>query len=202
MRLLDLMDAEPDIELRYGFHRILALISGPGLGPGGRPHPAARAARGIGRVLRDPSVCFLDRELPPPARSRPSSAGSSSDELVRMTTARKRGPRALCASGGGITGLYFEMGALKCLVRLPPAGSPERLRHVLRDQRRGGPDRDPRQRILDGRVHGRDRGARRASGSRRSSLSLLKVSHLNLGEPRDAVRERPAGLRHDGGATS
>ena len=31
-----------------------------------------------------------------------------------MTLHRHTGDVALCASGGGITGLYFELGALKC----------------------------------------------------------------------------------------
>ena len=31
-----------------------------------------------------------------------------------MTLHQPAGEVALCASGGGITGLYFELGALKC----------------------------------------------------------------------------------------
>jgi predicted acylesterase/phospholipase RssA len=121
MRLLDLMDAEPDIELRYGFHRILALISG---------HDSAQVddlirrlgSRGIGHVLRDPTVCYLDSScsrLPSPA----DFGQLVVDDLVRMTTAGKKGSRALCASGGGITGLYFELGALKCLADCLPPGA-------------------------------------------------------------------------------
>ena len=121
MRLLDLMDAEPDIELRYGFHRILALISG---------HDSAQVddlirrlgSRGIGHVLRDPSVCYLDSRcsrLPAPAEFGQLVV----DELVRMTTGGNKGLRALCASGGGITGIYFEMGALKCLADCLPPGA-------------------------------------------------------------------------------
>jgi predicted acylesterase/phospholipase RssA len=121
MRLLDLMDAEPDIELRYGFHRVLALVSGP---DSIRVDDLIRrlGARGVGRVLRDPSVCYLDRRcshLPPPG----DLGRLLADEIVRMTTARKVGQQALCASGGGITGLYFEMGALKCLSDCLPKGA-------------------------------------------------------------------------------
>ncbi|MRR11926.1 patatin-like phospholipase family protein, partial [bacterium] len=121
MRLLDLMDAEPDIELRYGFHRILALISG---------HDSAQVddlirrlgSRGIGHVLRDPTVCYLDSSCPRLAS--PADFGQLVvNELVRLTTAGKKGSRALCASGGGITGLYFEMGALKCLADCLPQGA-------------------------------------------------------------------------------
>ena len=121
MRLLDLMDAEPDIELRYGFHRILALISGP---DSSRVDELIRrlGARGVGRVLRDPSVCYLDRKCP--RLPQPADLGRLvADEILRMTTARRVGQRALCASGGGITGLYFEMGALKCLSDCLPKGA-------------------------------------------------------------------------------
>ena len=121
MKLLDLMDEEPDIELRYGFHRILALISGP---DSGRVDDLIRrlGSRGIGRVLRDPSVCFLDHDCP----RLPEHAEFGrlvTDEIVRMTTSRKVGRRSICASGGGITGLYFEMGALKCLADCLPPGA-------------------------------------------------------------------------------
>ena len=121
MRLLDLMDEEPDIELRYGFHRILTLISGP---DSTRVDDLIRrlGSRGVGRVLRDPSVCFLDRRCP----HLPESVDFGrlvSSEIVRMTTTRKVGQSALCASGGGITGLYFEMGAVKCLSDCLPPGA-------------------------------------------------------------------------------
>ncbi len=120
-RLLDLMDAEPDVELRYGFHRVLALLSGPD--PVRVDELIRRlGARGVGRVLRDPTVCVHDRRCP----RLPTAAGLGrlvAGEIVRMTTARKVGSRALCASGGGITGLYFEMGALKCLADCLPPGA-------------------------------------------------------------------------------
>ncbi len=121
MRLLDLMDAEHDVELRYGFHRVLALISGR---DSARVDDLIRrlGSRGIGHVLRDPSVCYLDpgcSRLPAPA----DFGKLVADELVRMTTVGKKGSRALCASGGGITGLYFEMGALKCLSDCLPPGA-------------------------------------------------------------------------------
>ncbi len=121
MRLLDLMDAEHDIELRYGFHRILALISGR---DSAQVDDLIRrlGSRGIGHVLRDHSVCYLDSacsRLPAPA----DFGRLVVDELVRMTIALRKGSTALCASGGGITGLYFEMGALKCLADCLPPGA-------------------------------------------------------------------------------
>lgn len=121
MKLLDLMDAEQDVELRYGFHRVLALVSGADSLP---VDDLVRrlGARGVGRVLRDPTFCRHD-----PACARLPKADEFgrlvADEIVRMTTTRKVGQRALCASGGGITGIYFEMGALKCLSDCLPPGA-------------------------------------------------------------------------------
>ena len=34
---------------------------------------------------------------------------------VDLTSSRRIGKTAICASGGGITGIYYEMGVLKCL---------------------------------------------------------------------------------------
>ncbi len=126
LALLDAMDAEPDIERRYGFHRVCVLVSGAD------PYEVDRriatlGARGVGRVLRDPTVVpdLGAGFLPPGAGgplpdgflvpSRAAFAGRVLHEMVRLTQRREAGKVALCASGGGITGLYFEMAALKCL---------------------------------------------------------------------------------------
>ncbi|MBW1758651.1 MAG: patatin-like phospholipase family protein, partial [Deltaproteobacteria bacterium] len=58
-QLLKALDHAEDVEQRYGFHRIVVLIS--------------------------------------------------------LTSSRRIGKTAICASGGGITGIYYEMGVLKCL---------------------------------------------------------------------------------------
>ncbi len=178
MRLLDLMDDEHDVELRYGFHRILALISGQ---DSARVDELIRrlGARGIGRTLRDPSICFLDRKcrhLPPPV----DFGRLVSDELVRMTTTRKKGQTALCASGGGITGLYFEMGAIKCLSDCLPPGALNAFDMyfgisagaVLTGILANGYSMDEFMASIAG--HGTERLPN-------VSLSLLKVSHIKLG---------------------
>ena len=121
LRLLDLMEEEHDVERRYGFHRILTMISGRD------PMEIDRmittlGARGVGRVVRDFSTCHLDadcRRLPSVGRF----GRTILEEIVRMTTTRKAGKIALCASGGGVTGIYFEMGALKCLDDCLPPGA-------------------------------------------------------------------------------
>ena len=64
--------------------------------------------------LRDESECPIQgpcKQLP----SKPEMAASVLREIASMTLRRRVGDMALCASGGGITGFYFEMGALKCL---------------------------------------------------------------------------------------
>ena len=121
LRLLDLMDEEHDVERRYGFHRILVMLSGPDPVEVDRMI-AALGGRGISHVIRDTSVCNLDAScsrLPQPAKF----CRLVVDELIRMAGSRRTGRVALCASGGGITGIYFEMGALKCLDDCLPPGA-------------------------------------------------------------------------------
>jgi predicted acylesterase/phospholipase RssA len=112
LRLLDAMDREPDIERRYGFHKILALVSGDEA-PEVDARIATLGARGVGRVLRDMAACHLNpacHHLPP----RHAFARHVLDLMVQMAQHRAGGKTALCLSGGGLTGLYFELGALKC----------------------------------------------------------------------------------------
>jgi NTE family protein len=108
MALLDAMD-EVDVEERFGFHRILVLVSGP---DGDRVDRliAALGARGVGRVLRLPSG------------GHESFGRLVLDEAIRMMFHHRVGRRALCLAGGGITGIYFELGALKCLDDCLPSG--------------------------------------------------------------------------------
>ena len=113
MALLDGMEQAPDVEARYGFHRVVVLVSGMG-GDGVDQLIAAFGARRVGRVIRDASdgPC-LDGPAAP--HRNPAFFRLVADEAMRIMLASRRGKRALCASGGGITGIYFEMGVLKCL---------------------------------------------------------------------------------------
>lgn len=104
LRLLQQMDTTEDLEQRYGFHRIMVLVSGPDHDRVDRLI-AALGAHGVGRVLRqrrqdDPEPAFVGRAM---------------GEVMRMIGDRRSGLRALCAAGGGITGIYYELGALKCI---------------------------------------------------------------------------------------
>ena len=108
-QLLEALDHAEDVEQRYGFHRIVVLVSGPDMG---RLDDliVELGAVGVRYVLRQ------DFQEGVPAWS--------SDEVfaervlrcaVELTSSRRIGKTAICASGGGITGIYYEMGVLKCL---------------------------------------------------------------------------------------
>jgi len=100
-QLLDVLDHPADPEIRSGFHRIIALIDGNG--EAADRQLARLAARGVGLVLRQ--------------RSRSDSAFErrAGRRTMDLVLDRHRGKVAICAAGGGITGIYFEIGALKCL---------------------------------------------------------------------------------------
>jgi predicted acylesterase/phospholipase RssA len=108
-RLLRELDHADDVEQRYGFHRIVVLVSGP---------DASRlddliielGAVGVRHVLRQD----FRRDL-----SAWSSDPNFGERVLRyaidLTSSRRIGKAAICAAGGGTTGIYFEMGVLKCL---------------------------------------------------------------------------------------
>ncbi len=107
--LIQSLDAVPDIDLRFGFHRIGLLVSD---GDHAALEPALLrfGAQGIRIAWRarlyDPK--FMYRVL---------------DEIVRTVHGRRVGKKALCLSGGGTTGMYFELGVLKCLQDCLPEGA-------------------------------------------------------------------------------
>ena len=104
---LDALDAVADIEDRFGFHRILVLVSGA-------PSPRTDAlilglgARGVGRVLRD-------ELFQGPDATDPAWGARFLEAAQEALSDRRPGGRALCAAGGGITGIFFELGVMKCL---------------------------------------------------------------------------------------
>jgi predicted acylesterase/phospholipase RssA len=108
-QLLQALDHEDDVEQRYGFHRIVVLISGP---------DSSRlddlivelGAVGVRYVLRQD----FRPDVPAWSSDRPF-AQRVLQTAVELTSSRRIGKTAICASGGGITGIYFEMGVLKCL---------------------------------------------------------------------------------------
>jgi predicted acylesterase/phospholipase RssA len=108
-QLIEALDHAEDVEQRYGFHRIVVLVSGP---------DASRlddlivelGAVGVRHVLRQE----FDQDVPAWSSDEPFA-----ERMLRcavdLTSSRHIGKTAICASGGGITGIYFEMGVMKCL---------------------------------------------------------------------------------------
>ena len=110
---LDALGGDHDIETRYGFHRVITLLRGAN--PERVDQMIANLGkRGVGKVLRDASACSLCQDADRTPRKNRFSQ-TLLDELIRMLSPRTRGKFAVCAAGGGITGLYFELGALKCV---------------------------------------------------------------------------------------
>ncbi len=110
--LLSDLDHADDLEQRYGFHRILVLLSGPD------SDRIDTLIAELGRL----GVQHVLRERRPDGDYRPSEDEESTRFALRvleraaaLMADRHPGSSALCASGGGITGIYFEVGALKCL---------------------------------------------------------------------------------------
>jgi len=107
--LLTELDHSEDVEQRYGFHRIVVLTSGPD-SHGVDQLIVELGSVGIRHVIRQ------DFSADAPAWSSDIPFGERVlRHAAELTQARKIGKTAICASGGGITGIYFEMGVLKCL---------------------------------------------------------------------------------------
>ncbi len=115
-RVLEALDNSDDVEARYGFHRIVALVGERGDTSRWQPSPdefvAELGARGVRRISRqkrrESGGAFLKRAI---------------CDTLTLICGRRLGQTALCSSGGGITGIYFELGALKCLEDALGAGS-------------------------------------------------------------------------------
>lgn len=107
--LLTALEKPPDPDLRFPSHRILALLGGRD-GFEADQLIARLARRGVGRVVRDHSACVHAG----PALHR-AFAEHVLDAARQMLGEHAPGRSALCLAGGGTTGIYFELGALKCL---------------------------------------------------------------------------------------
>lgn len=103
-RLLATLDDVDDAETRYAFHRILVLLSGE------HDDAADRLLVELGGY----GVRHTLKERAPAPDADPFGRRLL-DEVVRLTGAREQTVTALCAAGGGITAIYYELGALKCL---------------------------------------------------------------------------------------
>jgi len=108
-RLLALLDDPVDIEARYGFHRILALVSG-------------REAEDVDALMVELGGKGVEQVMR--QRGEPVAfAGRVLNRACELMVGGSAGRTALCAAGGGITGIYFEQGAIKCLDDCLPGGA-------------------------------------------------------------------------------
>jgi NTE family protein len=110
---LDALRREPDRERRYPLRRVIVLV-GESDETGADRLIFAMGERHVGACLRDFSL------------SAPADDGRSEvararfvEELWslcrRLLVERRRGRKAINVGGGGISGLYYELGVLKCL---------------------------------------------------------------------------------------
>jgi predicted acylesterase/phospholipase RssA len=103
-RLLATLDDVDDAEMRYGFHRILVLLSGA------RNSSADTLLVELGGY----GIRHTLKEHASAADAEPFGQRLL-DETLRLVGARDKTVTALCAAGGGITAIYFELAALKCI---------------------------------------------------------------------------------------
>ncbi len=102
-----------DPDLRFPFERVAVLVGGDDYARTDRLLFDA-GAHHVGLVLRDQS---LSPGLEPSVidRTRGAFLHDLWDLAQTLLSGRKLGRKALCAAGGGITGIHYELGVLKCL---------------------------------------------------------------------------------------
>ncbi len=102
-RLLHELDDVDNLEARYGFHRILVLLDGE-CGDQNDRLLVELGGYGVRHVLYQR-----------PGTSLEAFAPKVLERALELMLDRAPAQSAICAAGGGITGIYFELGALKCL---------------------------------------------------------------------------------------
>lgn len=102
--LLKRLDHAEDLEQRYAFHRILLLVPDQGVSRDQVDSLLVEfGSLGVKHVLRQ----YAD--VPRPFESVAHAYAE------RIMTDRRDGKSAICGAGGGTTGIYYELGVLKCL---------------------------------------------------------------------------------------
>lgn len=100
--LLHRLDHIEDPDLRYGFHRIVAVIDGPD------QHGLDQILMNLGRA----GVTHVYRRHD---EDRHAMGHWLLDKAHDLIWHRRKGRTALCLAAGGITGIYFHLGVMKCL---------------------------------------------------------------------------------------
>ena len=103
--LLQQMDEVEDLEARYGFHRIAALVGAA------EPDPIDALCVSLGHK----GVTHVMRQHPRGCAPKEPYLGALMQHLVAWIRKPRARKNALCLSGGGITGIFYELGAVKCL---------------------------------------------------------------------------------------
>lgn len=111
---LDRVRDERDPDRRFPFERIAVLVGGPDLERGDRLVFDA-GAHHVGVCLRDRSLGLPECDQDHARKARGQFLHELWDLAHTVVGGRKMGVTALCAAGGGITGIYYELGVLKCL---------------------------------------------------------------------------------------
>jgi predicted acylesterase/phospholipase RssA len=110
---LDALRRELDRERRYPFRRIVALVGDPDEGRADRL-VFAMGEKHVGACLRDASLSArFGGERPDAERNRFAEALWAL--CSRLLIDRPRGKKAINLAGGGFSGIYYELGVLKCL---------------------------------------------------------------------------------------
>lgn len=109
---LDALRREADRERRYPFRRIAALVGDADEARADRLI-FAMGERHVGACLRDTSLSARHGARSEAARDEFADAFWTLCRKVLVE--RHRGKKAINAAGGGLSGLYYELGVLKCL---------------------------------------------------------------------------------------
>jgi len=109
---LDAVRREVDRERRYPFRRIAALVGDADEARADRLI-FAMGERHVGACLRDASLSARHGARSEAARD--EFADAFWTLCRRVLVERHRGKKAINAAGGGLSGLYYELGVLKCL---------------------------------------------------------------------------------------
>ncbi|MEM7437512.1 MAG: patatin-like phospholipase family protein [Myxococcota bacterium] len=102
--LLRHLDHEEDLERRYAFHRILVLFPDQGV-----------SAHRVDSLMVEFGSLGVRHVLRQSPEIRGPFEAVVRQRALRIMTDKKEGKTAICAAGGGTTGIYFELGVLKCL---------------------------------------------------------------------------------------
>jgi len=109
-QFFEMIENEKDIERRYPLRRIVVLVG---------DQDEDRVDRLVFQMGSERvGACLRDRSLSAGTDQKSARADFIRliwDQAKKILLGRRRGKKAISAAGGGITGIYYELGVLKCL---------------------------------------------------------------------------------------